>query len=222
MIDVLWQVAAAGGMLDDAEREMKRMHGVMTGDGLAHACDGSDEQHILRQAREGSRDAFTEVVLLYQKKVFRLAYGFFNDREEAMEVVQDTFMKIYQHLGKFREGTRFSSWLYRIATNLCIDRYRKTKGDRQREMDWHRLKTAASGEPPDPEACLQNHMDLCAVRRSLGGLSPRQRAIFVMKHGNHFKYREIAEILNLSVGTIKSLHHRAIQKMRNHQRRGKP
>ena len=93
-------------------------------------ANDEQERTLVRRIKQGHQPAFSELASLYQQKVFRLAYWFFKDKDDAMEIVQETFLRLYQKLDGFDETderTRFNSWIYRIAYNLCIDFYRKFK-----------------------------------------------------------------------------------------------
>ena len=173
-----------------------------------------EESEVVQAAIAGDSAAFNKVVLLYQKRVFRLAFGFFRDREDSMEIVQETFFKVFKNLNRFREGTNFSSWLFRIATNLCIDRYRKMRGKFNCDVDWQRFSHTESETVTDPVEIVMREGFEDSLKKSLKHLSKRQRAVFVLKHESDLKYREIADVLEISVGTVKSLHHRAIHKIR--------
>jgi RNA polymerase sigma-70 factor (ECF subfamily) len=165
------------------------------------------EQALLRRAKDGDRAAFEEVVRLYQEKVFKLAYWFFHNPEDAMEIVQETFLRIYRSLDSFREGTNFGSWLYRVAANLCIDYYRKFK-KRRPEVSAPVVVT------DDPESQLSRQILNDQINSAVAGLAKQEKMVFVLKHFSHLKYRQIAEVLNISVGTVKSTHHRALVKVR--------
>ncbi|MGB2763967.1 MAG: RNA polymerase sigma factor [Candidatus Aminicenantaceae bacterium] len=177
----------------------------------------TDEQKdiytLVERIKEGDREAFMTVTSLYQKKVFLLAFSFFRNKEDAMDIVQETFLRLYQKVYMFKRGKNFQSWLLQIAKNLCVDYYRKNYG---KNREWQ-------GEKPVDEMNLpvQNEADPF-VSSDLKGifsscikkLASKQRMIFVMKHYNQLKYREIAQILDISLGTAKSLHFKAVQNLR--------
>jgi RNA polymerase sigma-70 factor (ECF subfamily) len=181
---------------------------------------GSAEQaHIhglVQMAREGDREAFKAITRLYQKKVYLLAYSFFRNHEDAMDIVQETFLRFYEKAAMFEKGKNFQNWLLQIAKNLCIDQYRKRhKKDREflADAEPEEVKPDRSGPIPDPTASLdlKDIFGLCLSR-----LSERQRMIFVMRHYNQLQYTEIAQILNIAVGTVKSLNFKAIQNLKTH------
>ncbi len=168
---------------------------------------------LLEKAKDGDRDAFKTIVSLYQQKVFQLAYSFLWNREDALDIVQETFMRLYQKFDTFDREGNFQAWLLQIAKNLSIDYYRKHYS-RRREMEVEK-----SVDELDPAAGVTSSPGLTsdlrqAFSRCLQNLGERQRLVFMMKHYNGLQYNEIAEILHISVGTVKSLHFKAVQNMK--------
>ncbi|MCK5058289.1 MAG: RNA polymerase sigma factor [Candidatus Aminicenantes bacterium] len=172
------------------------------------------DNELIRLLKEGNRQAFTEIIRLYQKGVFKVAYGFFRDRDDAMEIVQETFMRVYEKIDRFGNHSSFKNWVYRIATNLCIDYYRKFKSKKIHSQDISELDDMHSSDTVPPEERLDRQNFKKNLEESLQTLSKRQKMIFVMKHFNALKYKEISGILNISVGTVKSLHHRAARALK--------
>ena len=172
------------------------------------------DNELIRLLKEGNGQAFTEITRLYQKGIFKVAYGFFRDRDDAMEIVQETFMRVYEKIDKFDNNSSFKNWIYRIASNLCVDYYRKFKGKKSHSRDISELDDIQTGDTVTPEEHLDRQNFKENLEESLQTLSKRQRMIFVMKHFNALKYREISDILNISVGTAKSLHHRAAKALK--------
>jgi RNA polymerase sigma-70 factor (ECF subfamily) len=176
----------------------------------------ADEKHdltaLLEKVKSGDREAFMTTIGLYQRKVFLLAFSFFQNKEDALDIVQETFLRLYQKIGQYERGKSFPNWLMQIARNICIDYYRQNYSRRKD------LESSRSLEDIDPAANDPNPeeaSDLKAVFSScLSRLGERQRAVFIMKHYNGLQYNEIAPILQISIGTVKSLHFKAIQKMR--------
>lgn len=168
---------------------------------------------LIEKIKEGEREAFMTVTSLYQKKVFLLAFCFFHNREDALDIVQETFLRLYQKAHLFKRGRNFQNWLLQIAKNLCIDYYRKNcarKGDFGREKSIEEMNLPVHNNDNNFDA-----IDLKSIfSRCLKKLTEKQRMIFVLKHYNQFKYREISQILNIAPGTVKSLHFKAVQNLR--------
>lgn len=177
------------------------------------ASENEDIPALLRKSKEGDREAFKEIVRLYQKKVFLLAFSFFRNREDAMDIVQETFLRFYQKMETYQEGKNFQNWILQIAKNLCIDRYRKEQSRRKElesQMSLEQLPIPAGNtQEPSRSSELKDIFARCLKR-----LAERQRMIFVLKHYNELQYNEIAQVLNISVGTAKSLHFKAVRNLR--------
>ena len=167
---------------------------------------------LIEKIREGDKKAFTDVVSLYQRNIFLLAYSFFQNREDAMDVVQETFLRLYQKVHMFQRGRNFKNWLLQIAKNICIDLYRKNygkKGEWKKEYAIERINLHQANDDDFHSIDLKQIMTRC-----LRKLTNKQRMIFVMKQYNQLEYTEIAQILGISLGTVKSLHFKAVQNMK--------
>jgi len=171
--------------------------------------DNLAERQLILKIKEGDQQAFHELILLFEKKVFRLAWGFFQDRDEAMEIVQETFLKVYEKIDRYDERSSFQNWLLRISKNLCIDAYRKFKHRKTHQQDVFELVEKWGQTAVKSEDRVDSDSFEQSLKEGIAGLSNRQRLVFVMKHYNLLKYQEIAQVLKISVGTVKSLHHRA-------------
>jgi RNA polymerase sigma-70 factor (ECF subfamily) len=168
---------------------------------------------LFRRIREGDREAFLLLTRAYQKKVFALAYAFFRDKEDALDLVQETFLRLFQKIDSYEEGRSFEAWLLQVARNLCIDRYRKERMRRRGlevSVPVDELPLAAAGAEEAVHASdLKDVLSRCVEK-----LSDRQRQIFILRHYNQLKNEEIARSLGISLGTVKSLHFKALQNLR--------
>jgi RNA polymerase sigma-70 factor (ECF subfamily) len=168
---------------------------------------------LVEKIKEGDREAFMEVTRRYQNKVFLLAFSFFQNREDALDIVQETFLRLYQKIDMYQKERNFQNWLLQIAKNLCIDLYRKSHSKYkglEREKSTGEMNLAFQTNDDFHESS-----DLKVIlSRCLKKLGERQRMIFVMKHYNHLEYTEIAQILDISLGTVKSLHFKAVRNLR--------
>jgi RNA polymerase sigma-70 factor (ECF subfamily) len=167
---------------------------------------------LVEKIKQGDRQAFMTVVRLYQKRVFLLAYSFFHNREDALDIVQETFLRLYQKVQMYEKGRNFRNWLLQIAKNICIDHYRKNQRKRsewEMDADIGEMNVAAEDDKNFRSLDLKDIMKRC-----LRKLTEKQRMIFVMKQYNQLKYTEIAQILGISQGTVKSLHSKAVQNLK--------
>jgi len=175
--------------------------------------ENGDVYALLDRIKKDDREAFMELTRLYQKRIFLLAFSFFRNREDAMDIVQETFMRLYQKIHTFREGQNFKSWIFQVARNLCIDHYRKNHSKRKEwgsNQNIEEMNLSSQNSDNSHQA-----LDLKMIFSScLEKLAERQRMVFVLKHYNQLKYREIAQVLNISPGTVKSLHFKAVRNLR--------
>ncbi len=172
------------------------------------------DAELAARLKAGERQAYAELLERHEKTVFRFAYGFFRDREEAMEIVQETFLRVFRKIDRYHPSHALGAWIMRIAHNLCVDQYRR----RRRQERWSEpLDEArhhpATGEPP-PEERLAGAAVQAEIGRALEALSARQRAVFELRHGQGLKLEQIAATLGVSPGTVKTLHHRALKVIR--------
>jgi len=168
---------------------------------------------LVEKIKNGDREAFSTITRLYQKKVFLLAFSFFRNREDAMDIVQETFLRFYEKVNMFRKGKNFQNWILQIAKNLCIDYYRKNC---KKNNNYQRIKNFEEMSCPSySQKDLNSSSDLKLIfYRCIDGLSEKQRMVFLMKHYNQLEYKEIAQILSIALGTAKSLHFKALQNLK--------
>ena len=153
------------------------------------------------------------IVKAYQQKVFLTAFSICRNREDALDIVQETFLRLHQKAGLFKEGNSFQGWLLQITKNLCIDHYRKNVKKKKELECSTSLDDLHLAAPPDPSVSAAAELK-DVFSRCIDKLAGRQRMVFVMRHINELRYDEISETMNISVGTVKSLHFKAVQNMR--------
>jgi RNA polymerase sigma-70 factor, ECF subfamily len=187
---------------------------------LRQTDPGVDEARLIREVRAGKTESFEYFVHRYQRRITRIAYRLLRDVGEADCAAQESFLKAYQNLGDFREGSTFETWLTRICINWCKDRLK-----RRRLVFYFHQAPAAEEEESGPREVVA-HPDPSPERRALSReirerlrtamdcLSPRQRSVFVLKHFEELSIPEIANLTGLDSGTIKSHLFRAAHKIR--------
>lgn len=179
-----------------------------------------NETNLIERVCSGDIYAFQEIVERYKKKVYYIAYDIVGDFHEAEDISQEVFIKMYRALNRFRKDAKMSSWLHQITVNTAIDSLRRKKAKprvnvediEQVGLPEQSLQSASPEADPERRAVatlMQEHIDL-----ALHKITPQERAVFVMRHYNEFKIREIAEVLDVSSGTVKSLLFRALRKLR--------
>jgi RNA polymerase sigma-70 factor, ECF subfamily len=187
----------------------------MTERGSAHPPD----EEIIRAAQAGDEEAFRSLVERYRNRAFGVALGIVGDPDEALDVVQEAFVKAYYNLKAFRFGSNFYTWFYRLLVNQAIDQWRKSSRSQAVPLDEARLSEGASlpgtgNHPRTPEELLQDRQLADALARAVGALPEHHRAVIVLREVEGLAYEEIAEILKCSVGTVMSRLHYARAKLK--------
>lgn len=168
----------------------------------------SGETQLLEMARAGSLPAFEELVSLYEKKVYNYCFRMTNNKEDAEDLTQEVFIKVFKSLQSFKGNSQLSTWIYRIAHNICIDKFRKSKVtlvslSPSKEKEDDREMDLPSPEPsPEDKLLTKEHREL--VQSCINGLKPEYRSVIVLRDIQHYSYEEIADILNVPLGTVKS------------------
>jgi RNA polymerase sigma-70 factor, ECF subfamily len=187
---------------------------------LALADDSSgvsgDEQRLIWECLNGAPSAFGELVRRHQGRLFSAVSRLLSNVEDSQDVVQEAFLHAYQHLGSFKGSSRFFTWLYRIAMNAALSLHRKRfpvpgvfwpNGDGGPDL-------ADPSETAQPGYCLEQAERAEAVRQALDQLSVEHRALLVLKDREGMKYEQMAEVLGVPIGTVRSRLHRARLELR--------
>jgi len=171
---------------------------------------GVDDAVLVTQTREGDARAFSELVRRYESKVFRLAQHVTQNREDAEDVLQETFLKAYEHLDQFRGDAKFYTWIVRIAVNQALMKLRRRKGDKAVSLD----ETIDTGEDTivreiaswdeDPEQRFSREEIGDILDKAVESLEPIYRSVFVLRDIEDLSTEETAEALDLSVPAVKS------------------
>ena len=176
------------------------------------------EAQIVQRVLRGDVNAFEKLVLEYEKSVYAITQRMTGNAEDAADMTQETFIKAYNSLSSFRGDSKFSVWLYRIATNVCLDflrsRSRKpTVSLSVEDDDGEEVELDIADESQSPERLLERGLTRDAVRRGLDALSPEYRQILLLREIQGLSYEEIADVLTLEVGTVKSRIFRARKRL---------
>ena len=177
------------------------------------------EREIIDRVLSGDTEAFEALVLEHQNKVYSLALRMVGNEEDARDMAQEAFIRAYGSLAGFRGDSKFSVWLYRLTSNICIDFLRSRGKKRTVSMTWAGDDGEDAGELeiPDetwsPENQLERSLTRESVRRGLESLSPQYREILLLREINGLSYAEIAGALSLEEGTVKSRIFRARKKL---------
>lgn len=186
-----------------------------------------DERSLVQEAQAGSRLAFEELVRRYDRDVLRLALNLMKRTEDARDVYQEAFLKVYRNLHRFRFECSFYTWLYRIVTNVCLDHLRRRQArpeDQAPEQTSQHFEEGGTDfferqrehRPTlDPERHLLGQEIKAKLALAMERLSPRERVVFEMKHYQGLKLRAIGDALGTSEETVKNSLFRATRKLRS-------
>ena len=181
-----------------------------------------DETALIRAAQAGDQAAFEKLVQAYDRSVLRLAVNLLRSMEDAYDVYQEAFLRVYKNLHLFRFDCSFHTWLYRIVTNLCLDHLRKRKIRREESAvieteDGVRDRIDSVQEDRelgDPQRSLQNKQLKQRIETVLGELTAKERMVFELRHYQGMRLRAIGEVLGTTEEAAKTCLFRATQKMR--------
>lgn len=173
----------------------------------------------IKQVLKGDQDAFAEIVELYKDKVLQLCFRMLGNRHEAEDIAQEAFVRAYVNIQSFNQSRKFSTWLYRIATNLCIDRIRKKKPDFFLDAEVSGTdgltmysQIAAEGKTPDAEVETLELQEI--VQREILRLPDKYRTVIILRYIDDLSLNEISEVLELPLGTVKTRIHRGREALR--------
>src|SRR5580698_8243669 len=183
----------------------------------------NDEAGLIRAAQRGDEDAFERLVRSYDQSVLRLASNLLRSPDEARDVYQEAFLRVYRNLHQFRFDCSFHTWLYRIVTNICLDQLRKRK---VRKEESAVVETAdgpvdrmdgfeEDGVDANPERTMWNRQLKGKIESAIDDLTPRERMVFELRHYQGMRLRAIGEMLGTSEEAAKNCLFRATQKMRS-------
>lgn len=181
------------------------------------------ELDLVKRSQAGDTEAFDELVIRYRGRVFGMIYNMVHSEQDAWDLAQDSFLKAWRSIGRFRSQSSFYTWIYRIVMNVTIDWLRKKqiKGGGAEFDDAIQLTQIepASKTVPKREALPHQAMERDEIRarieKAIGQLSPEQRAVILMKEIDEMQYHEIAEALGCSIGTVMSRLFYARKKLQN-------
>ena len=181
--------------------------------------DDAAERRFIERLQERDERAFIELVQLYQVRVYKLVVRMLGRRDEAEDMAQEVFVQVFKAVGTFRGDSRLSTWVYRIAVNLCKNRIKylgRRRSDAQDEFEATEDRSEHSGAPgvttgegARPDQLVEGYQMQRVVERAIGEMDPDFREILVLRDIEDLTYEELCEITGLPEGTVKSRLHRA-------------
>jgi RNA polymerase sigma-70 factor (ECF subfamily) len=173
------------------------------------------DRDLMGRLAAGDREALAPLMERHYRRLYRIALAYLRRPDDALDVVQETFVKAYVHAARWDGAAEVAPWLTRIAVNQAIDVYRRGRRRRAAEEPFDEVAPrAVAVDDPSPERRLLGREIGERVDSALGILPERQRAIFVLRHYEELSLQEIAQALDMSLGTVKSSLHRALARLR--------
>ncbi len=179
------------------------------------AAASTEERNLIERCKKGDLAAFNELVKKYEKQVYNFAYRLTGNYDDANDIAQDAFLRVYNAIGGFRGDASFTTWLFRITTNVFLDDRKRARAHPHSSldeyMDLEESSVARQIEDPSPlpEAITEEKERGEILQGAVQSLPEYQRAMVVLYHTEQKSYEEIAEIMNLPIGTVKSRLNRA-------------
>jgi len=180
----------------------------------------AEDFELLDKIKKGDPQAFEEIVKKYKMNVFNTIYSVMGNIQDADDIMQDVFIKVYDTIGKFKGQSSFSTWLYRITVNKCIDEIRKRKNkflsyeSELNEEETFKLKNVISDEAIDVIDELRKKEIEEIVRKTIDLLPEKFRIVLTLREIDNLSYKEISDVMNVSVNRVKILLFRARQKLK--------
>jgi len=169
-----------------------------------------DEGWLIKQAQKGDNKAFELLIDEHFKKIYNIAYRLSGNEADASDMTQEVLIKIFRHIGSFSGNSKFSTWVYRVATNTCLDELKKIKRrstyslDAELDTGENEVVVQVRDEAPTPDIAAEQKELSAAVGKAIKRLSPDHSAVVILRDIQGMSYEEVAKILNCSVGTVKS------------------
>jgi len=195
---------------------------VLSAEDARRAEQDRRDRRLVKRIRDGDEGAFQELVRTYQNRIYGLCYRFLGDREEAQDVAQDVFLKVFRAIETYRGDGRFFTWLYRIASNNCKNRIKYLKGRHHgRRLELEKSPQAQmpsreggsshslQSQVPGPEASVTGSRLQRAIQEEIANLDADHRLLIVLRDIQGLSYHDIMKVTGLQAGTLKSRLHRA-------------
>lgn len=170
-----------------------------------------DEMELITQCKNNDADAFETLIRMYENKIYNLCYYILKNKDDAFDASQEACIKIYRFINKFKGDSKFSTWVYRVTYNTCLD-YIKKKKDELSYEDVFSTETGAEGRV---DGAIESKELKYEIKKSILKLSNDFRTVIILRDIEGLSYQEIADILEIEVGTVKSRINRAREALKN-------
>lgn len=175
----------------------------------------TEDQLLIVRCQKGDRRAMDGLVSAYERRVYNLAFRLCGNYDEASDIVVDSFVRVYQAIGRFRGDANFSTWLYRIVTNVYLDRHKRRRNkqwvslEEYIELEENSVARQIEDPSPAPDEQAEGNERQRILQRAIDSLPDYQRAMVVLYHTEGLSYEEIAAVMDMPIGTVKSRLNRA-------------
>lgn len=173
---------------------------------------GSEEKEWVRKAQAGDKDAFGKLVLAHQSFVYNLALRALSNPQEAEDITQETFLRAWKALPRFKHKSKFSTWLYRIVTNLCYNRLPRLKRETMEKGDTE--LEFFPGQFPNPTSRMEIEELRTYLHQQIEQLRPEYKMVILLRFQKNLSYAEISEVMDIPLGTVKTILNRARTQLR--------
>jgi RNA polymerase sigma-70 factor (ECF subfamily) len=184
------------------------MDSSLTASGAMVSKERNQDAALVERYLAGDMKAFDELMIRYERQIYRVCYRFVDNRDDALDLAQEVFIKAFEHLPSFRSESSVKTWLYRIAVNHCINHKKK------HSQEFVEVTEATGSVKPSVHARLEEQEQRDQFRRMVQQLPPKQKAILELRINEHLSYEEIAHISGRSISTIKASVFFALEKLR--------
>lgn len=183
------------------------------------------DELLIRRAQRGDADAFEQLLLEHQKNVYNLCYRMAGNPDDAMDLSQETFLRAWRCLDQYQFASAFSTWLYRLCSNICIDFLRKRRRQQTvpltfEDADGEEQTYAVPDVQPLPEEQVELKLTRETLQAAMAQLLPEHRAVLQLRVVNEMSYEQIADVLDIQIGTVKSRLSRARNQLKKILERG--
>ena len=183
------------------------------------------DELLIRRAQRGDADAFEQLLLEHQKNVYNLCYRMAGNPDDAMDLSQETFLRAWRCLDQYQFASAFSTWLYRLCSNICIDFLRRRRRQQTvpltfEDADGEEQTYAVPDAQPLPEEQVELKLTRETLQAAMAQLLPEHRAVLQLRVVNEMSYEQIADVLDIQIGTVKSRLSRARNQLKKILERG--
>lgn len=173
------------------------------------------EQDLIRSAANGSSQAFEQLITPYERRMYALSLRMCGNTEDAKDCLQDAMLRIYKGLSSFRGDSSFSTWVYRVVTNVCLDFHRRSKNKMSSSLDeLHENGIEPRDEKPTPQVELEKSELKREIGKAISSLPEDLKSAVVLRDIHGLSYEEIGQVLDINVGTVRSRLFRGRSKLR--------